>query len=315
MDSRQLRYFAAIHEYGSLSRAAENLNVATSALSHHLTNLEDHLGTQLFIRRPRGLLPTAAGERLYEHARGILRSMEAAEQDLRGEAREIVGEISVGMAHSAVRAIGLTLIETVLRDYPRLKMTLSESLSGSTLVHLMASEIDLAVIYNPPQDAALRTQPILEERMVCVGRPELIGATEDPITFDELLELPIILLKQGLSARALMDDVNLLKKLEARALLNLNSVSAISGALRAGLGCATGTSLFMRDQLQSGELIARPIIEPELSRTLYICERADRPATFALERVRSMILQMIYSAINKGDWDAKAASESVPPKP
>lgn len=308
MDSRQLRYFAAIHEHGSLSRAAEHVNVATSALSHHLSNLEDHLGTQLFVRRPRGLVPTAAGQRLYEHARGILRSMEAAEQDLRGEARDIVGEISVGMAHSAVRAIGLTLIETVLRDYPRLKLTLSESLSGSTLVHLMASEVDLAVVYNPPQDAALRTQPILEERMVCVGRPELIGETTDPISFDELLELPIILLKQGLSARALMDDVNLLKKLEARARLNLNSVSAISGALKAGLGCAIGTSLFMHDQLQSGELAARPIIEPELSRTLYICELAERPATFALERVRGMILQMILNAISRGDWDAKAAS-------
>lgn len=308
MDSRQLRYFAAIHEHRSLSRAAEYLHVATSALSHHLANLEDHLGTKLFVRRPRGLVPTAAGERLYEHARSILRSMEAAEQDLRGEARDIVGEISVGMAHSAVRAIGLTLIETVLRDYPRLKLSLSESLSGSTLLHLMASEVDLAVVYNPPQDTALRIQPILEEKMVCVGRPELIGTTTDPISFDELLELPIILLKQGLSARALMDDVNLLKKLEARARLNLNSVSAISGALGAGLGCAIGTSLFMHDQLRSGELIARPIIQPELSRTLYICELADRPATFALERVRSMILQMIFNAISKGEWDARPAS-------
>lgn len=307
MDSRQLRYFAAIHDHGSLSGAANHLHVATSALSHHLANLEANLGTKLFIRRPRGLTPTAAGERLYDHARAILRSMEAAEQDVRGEARDVAGEVSIGMAHSAVKAIGLELIETVLRDYPRLKLSLSESLSGSTLVHLMSSEVDLAVVYNPPQDTALRTQAVLEERMVCVGRPELIGDADVPITFDDLLELPIILLKQGLSARALMDDVNLLKKLETRARLHLNSVSAIAGALGAGLGCAIGTSLFMQDQLRSGDLVSRPIFDPELSRTLYICELSDRPATFALERVRSLILQLVFDAIGSGRWEAVPA--------
>jgi LysR family nitrogen assimilation transcriptional regulator len=78
MDSRQLRYFAAIHEEGSLARAAERQHVAISALSRHLGNLESELGTLLFVREPRGMRPTAAGLRLYEHARNILRAMTAA---------------------------------------------------------------------------------------------------------------------------------------------------------------------------------------------------------------------------------------------
>ncbi|MFW8637394.1 LysR substrate-binding domain-containing protein [Cribrihabitans pelagius] len=85
-------------------------------------------------------------------------------------------------------------------------MSLSQSLSGSTLMHLMASEVDLAVVYNPPQNKALRLQPVLEERMVCLGCRAVIGDADAPITFDEVLELPIILLRQGLSARALMTD-------------------------------------------------------------------------------------------------------------
>lgn len=307
MDSRQLRYFAAIYEQGSLAQAAGHLNVAASALSHHLANLEAELGTRLFLRHPRGVSPTAAGIRLHEHARAILRALQAAGDDIRGEAREVAGEVSVGMSHSAVKAIGLTLIETVLRDYPKLRLSLSESLSGSTLTHMMATEIDLAIVYNPPQDNALRLQPVLEERMLCVGRRDVIGDTDAPITFDELLELPVILLRQGLSARALMDDQNLLKKLAAHARLQLNSVNAIAGSLSAGLGCTIGTALFMREQLQTGDLHSRPLINPELRRTLYICESADRPATFAQERVRSLILQMIYAAISDGTWEAEPA--------
>lgn len=305
MDSRQLRYFAAIYEAQSVSRAAEGLNIAASALSHHLNNLEAELATSLFVRKPRGMQPTAAGERLYSHARGILRAISAAADDLQEEGREVTGEVSVGMSYSAVKAVGVELMKTVMADYPKLRLSLSESLSGSTLVHLMASEVDLAVVYNPPNDPKLRTQPILEEEMVCVGKPDIIGASDDPLTFRELLDLPLILLRQGLSARALLDDASLLKQLEGRARLQMNSVYAIGGCLVDGLGCIVGTRLFMRELLDEGRLHARPIVEPMLTRTLYMCEQADRPATFAMESVRQMIMKQIFDAVQSRRWDAR----------
>lgn len=310
MNSKQLAYFTAIYETGTLTKASGQVRVAVSALSHHLANLEAELGTDLFVRKPRGMVPTAAGNRLYEHAKSILRSIAAAESDLRDAGREIAGDVSIGLAYSAVKAIGVTLFQRVLEDYPKLRLSLSESLSGSTLLHLMDSEVDLALVYNPPQDAGLRTQAVLEERMVCVGKPDLIGNTSDPIRFDELLELPLIILRQGLSARALMDDAALLKRLESKARFQMNSVYAIAGSLQAGLGCAIGTSLFMKEHLESGVLAARPIVEPELSRTLFMCELADRPATFALETVRNLTINLALQAIGDGTWDA-TPSKSV----
>jgi len=306
VDSRQLRYFAAIYEQGTLSRAAGHVRVAVSALSHHLGNLEAELATPLFVRKPRGLQPTAAGERLYAHAKSILKAMSAAEKDIREGGDEIAGEVAVGMAYSGVKAIGVPLARTVLAEYPKLKLFLTESLSGSTLMHLMSSEVDLALVFNPPADARLKTRPVLEERMVCVGRREIIGDSDEAITFAEVLELPVILLRQGVSARALMDDASLLKRLEARARLQMNSVHAISGSLAAGLGCAIGTRLFMKEQIESGVLHVRPIVEPELSRTLYLCEMADRPATFALETVRDLILALVAEAVASGRWEARA---------
>ena len=304
MDSKQLRYFAAIYEAQSVSRAADGLNIAASALSHHLSNLEAELDTSLFIRKPRGMQPTAAGIRLYEHARGILRSIRAATEDIRQEGRDVAGEVAVGMAYSAVKAVGIDLVKTVLTDYPKLKLSLSESLSGSTLLHLMASGVDLAVVYNPPNDPKLVAHPILEEEMVCVGRRDVIGDTDDAISFQDFLELPLILLRQGLSARALLDDASLLKQLESRARLQMNSVQAIAGCLVEGLGCIVGTKLFMSELLDQGILHARPIVEPRLTRTLYICEQAERPATFALETVRQLLVMHIHEAMQNGTWEA-----------
>ncbi|MDF1737310.1 MAG: LysR family transcriptional regulator [Minwuia sp.] len=305
MNSRQLLYFTSIFEEGTVSRAAERQRVAVSALSHHLANLEEELGQALFQRRPRGMKPTAAGERLYQHARHILDAMDTAIADLRHDGPEIAGDVAIGMAYSAVRAVGVDLFRRVLSDLPKVRLSLSESLSGSTLMNLMASEVDLALVYNPPSDPALTTEAILEERMVCVGKPEIVGEAGQPIRVDELFGLPLILLRQGLSARALVDDAALLKKLEAHARLQMNSVHAIGGCLSAGLGCAIGTPLFMSELLRDGTLVTRPIIEPELTRRLYLCELSDRRATFAHEAIRELVLVLARDAVRQGRWDAE----------
>lgn len=304
MDSRQLRYFAAIYEQGTLASAAVECRVAVSALSHHLGNLEAQLATTLFVRKPRGMQATAAGERLYTHAKSILKAMSAAEKDIREGGDDIAGDVSVGMAYSAVKAIGVSLARQMLEDYPKVRLSLSESLSGSTLLHLMASEVDLALVYNPPVDPRLKTEAVLEESMVLVGTRAIIGDTDEPIRFAEILDLPLILLKQGLSARALMDDVGLLRKLEGRAKLQMNSVHAIGASLAAGLGCAIGTKLFMYELIESDALHFRAITDPELSRTLYLCQMAERPATYALEAVRALILRLVRQSVQSGAWEA-----------
>jgi LysR family nitrogen assimilation transcriptional regulator len=141
--------------------------------------------------------------------------------------------------------------------------------------------------------------------MVLVGKRDIIGASNDPVTFSELLELPIILLRQGVSARAIIEDVNLLKKIESRAKLQMNSVQAIAGSLEAGLGCVIGTKLFMHDQLATGAVHFRPIVEPELSRTLYMCELASRPPTYAIEAIRGVILELVRKSVTNGRWEAR----------
>ena len=90
--------------------------------------------------------------------------------------------------------------------------------------------------------------------MVCVGTQDIIGGTKAPMEFDELLDLPIILLLHGTSARAILDETNLLKKLEGRARLQLNSAQVLADSLEKGLGCVIGTKLFMQDQLARGTL-------------------------------------------------------------
>jgi LysR family transcriptional regulator, nitrogen assimilation regulatory protein len=308
MDSRQLRYFIAVYEQRNLSRAADQTSVAQSALSHHISNLEAEFATPLFERKPRGMEPTAAGERLYEHARIILRAMAAAEREIKEGQASIAGDISIGMANSGMKAIGVPLMKAVLTKYPNLRLSLTESLSGATLLHLMASEVDLALVYNPPSDKDLIAEPVLEEQMFCVGTAKLVGKSKAPISFDEMVKLPQIMLLHGLSSRALLDDPVLLKRLEANSILHLNSISGTIGALLAGLGCAVATKLYVREQLAAGHLVAREVVQPKLTRTLYLCRLRNRPMTYAMEEMRRLIIGLIADQVEQGGWQAKLLS-------
>ena len=91
-----------------------------------------------------------------------------------------------------------------------------------------------------------------------------------------------ILLLHGLSSRALLDDPVLLKRLEANAILHINSIAGTTGALLEGLGVAVATKLFVKEQLEAGTLVAREVIEPKLTRTLYLCRLRNRPMTYVM---------------------------------
>ena len=117
MDLRQLRYFVGIVQAGSLSRAADQLHVAQSAISHHLASLESELGRQLVTRGPKGILLTEAGGVLYRHAEAILRHVEFAKQDALNVLSVPSGRVSIGFP---VALASLLAIRTVRADPQRL---------------------------------------------------------------------------------------------------------------------------------------------------------------------------------------------------
>lgn len=315
MNDRHLACFVAIYEEHTVSGAAERLRVSVSSLSHHLCNLEGRLNVQLFTRHRRGMEPTAAGQRFYGHARAIIGAMRDAEQDMQAVQDHISGQVSVALAGSVIRAIGFALVQAVSRDYPDVRLTLTESLSSTVMGELNEGRADMAVAFNPQAAANIRVTPILEEEMVFVGQAGMIGATDDPIRFDDVLEHHLILLRQGLSARALTQDTRLLKQLESRAKLQVNSVQTITESLLAGLGATVGTRLIMNAELENGRLHARQIIEPTLERSLCLIERQDRTPTFAMEHVRALVQRLIQDSVQDGRWHARLSRPASPIAP
>ena len=110
MDIRQLRYFIAIVEARSFSRAAEQLHVAQPALSQHVLAMEAELGVALLYRGARGVVPTEEGLRLLDRAQAIQAQLAALHDHVRGREARPSGEVRFGMPGTVSEQLGVPLI-------------------------------------------------------------------------------------------------------------------------------------------------------------------------------------------------------------
>ncbi len=214
------------------------------------------------------------------------------------------GEFAIGLPYSMMKGISVPLMRRVSADFPKVRLSIVEGLSGSIHAALLASEVDLGLFYKPQGNQNITVEAVLEEEILCVGRTSVISDNPAPITFAELSELPVLLLRHGASARALVDRPGLLSRLEANAPLQLNSISGITNGMLAGLGCTIAPQIFVRDHLDSGAVQARRIVEPKLSRLLCIGSRRDYPSNRLFEAIQELVLDLIKTEVRNKTWVA-----------
>lgn len=310
MDTRQLRYFVAVCEFRNLSHAADHCNTAASALSHHIASLETELETKLFLRKPRGMEPTAAGLELLTHAQFILSAFETAASEIKHGQAEISGNIAIGMPFSVIKVIGGALMRRVIEDLPRVRLLIREGLSGVTYSALRTGEIEAALIFNPPPDSQTLRTPLLEEELFCIGDPKIVGDSSEPIRLEDMAELPVALLQSGSLSRALIDRPAELAKLEAQARIQLASIAGTLSALKEGLACTLAPKVLVSDELRSGELVARAVTDPRPVRTLHLVSALDARPTYLREAITSLVADLVNDAVRDGTWEGARPIEA-----
>ena len=133
---RQLQYFVAVADAGTFSYAAQKLNIAQSAVSHHLAELEATLKVSLVERHSRGIALTPAGTRLYMHARSILAAVANAEVDVRAFSEKATGRVSLGLSHTVTYMNALPYMCSARANLTQVTLSMVEaaSVSLSTLL-------------------------------------------------------------------------------------------------------------------------------------------------------------------------------------
>jgi LysR family nitrogen assimilation transcriptional regulator len=262
MDIRQLRYFVAIAEQGSLSRAAALLRVAQPALSLHVRNMETDLQVQLLHRSPRGVVPTEAGAILLRNARIILRQLAVAEEEIRGHDADPEGEVRIGLPGTVSEILSVPLITATRQRYPRIRIRIAEAMSGFVLEWMREARIDLAILYRDVDGFGIETVRLLEEELFFFGPAPNDG--DDPglpppgeaIGFARAARLPLILPGPSHGLRELLARQAMTVDVELNTVIEIDSYANIKELVRDGFGYSILPANAVAREVEAGALLA-----------------------------------------------------------
>jgi len=193
VDTRLLRYFAAVAAEGSLSRAAERLFVSQPALTKQIKQLEGQLGVQLFIRSRTGMTLTAAGQALAGRIPGMLAGWDQVLRETRAAASRAARVLRVGFMSSAANEATQQIIAAFGRRRPGWRVDLQQAAWSDPTAGLTSGDVDAALLRLPfPGQDDVRIEVLLTEpRWVALPAAHPLAA-RDQIPFRQLWDEPFV---------------------------------------------------------------------------------------------------------------------------
>ncbi|RYH08004.1 LysR family transcriptional regulator [Tropicimonas sp. IMCC6043] len=258
---RQVQYFVAVAEHGSISHAAQALSISQSSVTEAVRFLEDDLGVKLFDRHARGLSITHKGHQFLRHATSILSEVSGARRALEIEGEEITGTLHLGVTSLMAGYVMSDLLARYRRANPLVEVSAIED-NGEYLEHLLVGgELDVAVMVtsNLSDRMALQVE-ILEVSPYRLWLP--IGhrlVAEDSITLDDLTGEQLIMLdidEMGEAAVKLLSALGTRPKIAFRT----KSVEAVRSLAATGAGIALLPDLVYRPwSLEGDRIVSRDV--------------------------------------------------------
>lgn len=316
MEIRQLRYFLAISEEQSFSRAALRLRVAQSALSSRMRNLEAELGVLLFVRESRGVRVTEAGERFRAHVNEILAGLAQAVDAARGAAAEPEGEVRLGLPGPITEMVGVALIEAIARRYPRLRLRLVEAMSGYVLEWLRNGRVDLAILYVTPETMDLALAPLVRERLdlvVPTGERDRLLAGRDAVGIADLASVRLVLPGAPHGLRALVDRAARRARIDLVPAIEADSYPLIKALVARGRGCAILPRVAVLAEIAAGDLETVAISAPGLTRDVALAYAHSRAAPLAVTKVEQICREVVAELVESGRWPGVSLAPAARP--
>ncbi|MDO5704898.1 MAG: LysR substrate-binding domain-containing protein [Paracoccus sp. (in: a-proteobacteria)] len=307
IDLRQLRYFVAIVEQGSFSRAANFLHVAQPALSLHVRNMEADLGTPLLYRTPRGVNPTEAGMILLRHARIIIDQLIVAEEEVRDHQNDPSGEVRLGVPGTIGQIIAVPLITAVHLRYPKIKLRIADAMSGFILEWMREERIDLAMLYAQADEHGIHTEHLLEEVLHFFGPvnpigDEILPPPGQPVPFADLIRMPLILPGHGHGLRELLDGYANTAEITLDSAVDVDSYGNIKLLVEEGIGYSILPQHAIAAEVAQGRVRSWTVSDPVIQRSIYLAHSASRPMTNANTVVLNILRETVRDLIRTGRW-------------
>lgn len=311
MKVNQLTYFLAIVEAGSLSGAAQKLGVAQPALSQHVANLEQELDVALFERSSRGVVSTAAGDLLYEHARTILRQIQRAEADVRYLGQSPSGEVVVVLAASIAQLVSAPLATEVAAQFPEINLHIHEGMSINIPKQVESGRADLAFVPSVIFPSNVESEQILVEDFALGGAKGADGDTDAPIEFEAASRFPLVLPTRPHYVRNTLEQAAFDRGLHLNVKVEQDSARLLPRIVKSGFAYSILPENAFFEDLGVRDFFSRKIVNPEMSRSLHIiwpkASSRDRLTAGVRDVLRNVIIELSKTGRLRGELQIESA--------
>jgi DNA-binding transcriptional LysR family regulator len=256
MDIRQLKAFVAIAESGTFTAGAVRVHVTQAAISMQIRQLETETRAQLFIRAPRRVILTEAGEKLLERAYTILREHDAALEELAALTGAHRGRMRIGSASAMVSADPLPHILRELRGtHAGVETSVVSGTSEALVKQVLAGELDVAFVSLPVEARGVQTELLSEDYLVAIASPRHPLAKQKIVSAYALAGEKLILGERGGNTRRLIDQFFAQAGVTLKVAMELSRLAAIKRMVEEDMGVGIVPLQSVHDEVASGSLV------------------------------------------------------------
>lgn len=279
MDTSALRLFRAVARTGSVGAAADQVHSVPSNVSARVRKLEDELGTRLFVREPRGMRLTPAGELLLDYAERILALTEEAREAVR-EAVGEGGELRLGSMETTAAVRLPHLLAAFHQGYPKVMLSLSTGTTEEQMQAVLARRVDLAFLGGPVRDDRVVGGPVFVEELV-LAVPAGITSEEEANT------RAMLVFRAGCAYRPRTEAWLRARGEQPRRVMEFGTLDGLLGCVAAGMGVSLLPRAIVERPQHAGQIAALPI--PDGRVETWMIQHKDAVDTGAMRAFKTLL--------------------------
>ena len=287
IEFRHLRTIKAIHECGGVARAADQLNITQSALSHQIKALEDQAGVELFVRRSKPMRLSAAGMRLLRLANQVLPQVEALTAEFQGLRDGSSGRMHIAIECHACFEWLFPVLEAFRRNWPEVDVDIRPGLAFDALPALQKEEIDLVVSSDPEDIQEVTFAELFDYNPVFVAAASHPLAQKPFVEAEDFRGQTLITYPVERSRLDVFSQLLMPAKVEPAAVRQVELTAVILLLVASNRGVSVLPDWVVREVKYSSDYVTRPLTRTGITRRLYAATRdADAEKPYVKELIR-----------------------------
>ena len=278
IEFRHLRTIKAIHDTGGLARAADQLNITQSALSHQIKGIEDQAGVELFVRRSKPLKLSAAGLKMLAAAETILPQVAALEAEFSGLIAGSAGRLHIAIECHACFEWLFPVLEQFRKAWPEVDVDIRPGLAFDALPALRKEEVDLVVSSDPEEIPETDFSPLFDYEPVFVASSNHPLAAKDVIEAEDFIGQTLITYPVERSRLDVFSQLLNPAKVVPEAVRQVELTAVILLLVASNRGVAVLPDWVVRQVRYNSDYVTRPLTKDGITRRLYAATRKEDTA-------------------------------------